>query len=104
MEIAVALLFGLILGGAAVWAVVREVVPTVERTGLDEGYLDLGEVAESFRAVRPLAEAVQTAVKGATSLSCSLGVGTCKVVSMRCARRVKYSCTATPSGGDAAGT
>jgi DNA polymerase-4 len=64
----------------AVWAVVREVVPTVERTGLDEGYLDLGEVAESFRAVRPLAEAVQTAVKGATSLSCSLGVGTCKVV------------------------
>lgn len=64
----------------AVWAAVREVVPTVERTGLDEGYLDLGEVTESFRAVRPLAEAVQTAVKGATSLSCSLGVGTCKVV------------------------
>jgi DNA polymerase-4 len=64
----------------AVWAAVREVVPTVERTGLDEGYLDLGEVAGSFGAVRPLAEAVQTAVKGATSLSCSLGVGTCKVV------------------------
>jgi DNA polymerase-4 len=64
----------------AVWTVVREVVPTVERTGIDEGYLDLGEVAGSFRAVRPLAEAVQTAVKGATSLSCSLGVGTCKVV------------------------
>ena len=64
----------------AVWTVVREVVPTVERTGIDEGYLELGEMAESFRAVRPLAEAVQTAVKGATSLSCSLGVGTCKVV------------------------
>ena len=29
----------------AVWTVVREVVPTVERTGMDEGYLDLGEVA-----------------------------------------------------------
>ena len=26
---------------AAVWTAVREVVPTVERTGLDEGYLDL---------------------------------------------------------------
>ncbi|HEY7003602.1 MAG TPA: DNA polymerase IV [Gaiellaceae bacterium] len=64
----------------SVWATVREVAPTVERTGLDEGYLDLGEVAGSFAEVRPLAEAVQTAVKGATSLSCSLGVGTCKVV------------------------
>jgi DNA polymerase IV len=64
----------------SVWAAVREVVPTVERTGLDEGYLDLGEVAESFKVVRPLAEAVQTAVKGSTSLSCALGVGTCKVV------------------------
>jgi DNA polymerase-4 len=64
----------------AVWAAIREVVPTVERTGLDEGYLDLGDVVSSFRDARPLAEAVQVAVKGATSLSCSLGVGTCKVV------------------------
>jgi DNA polymerase IV len=64
----------------AVWSAVREVVPTVERTGLDEGYLDLGEVAKDFRSVRPLAEAVQVAVKGATSLSASLGIGTCKVV------------------------
>jgi DNA polymerase IV len=64
----------------AVWTAVREVVPTLERTGIDEGYLDMGEVAASFRTARPVAEAVQTAVKGATSLSCSLGVGTCKVV------------------------
>ena len=28
-----------------VWSTVRGVVPTVEQTGLDEGYLDLGEVA-----------------------------------------------------------
>src|ERR687891_1452833 len=63
-----------------VWAAVREVVPTVERTGLDEGYLDLGEVMVRFREARALAEAVQVAVRGATSLSCSLGVGTCKVV------------------------
>jgi DNA polymerase-4 len=59
---------------------VREVVPTVERTGLDEGYLDLGEVAADFGEARRLAEAVQTAVRGATSLTCSLGVSTCKVV------------------------
>src|SRR5688500_10210751 len=65
----------------AVWATVREVVPTVERTGMDEGYLDLGEVAADFSRARALAEAVQTSVRGATSLTCSLGVSTCKVVS-----------------------
>jgi DNA polymerase-4 len=65
----------------AVWDSVRQVVPTVERTGLDEGYLDLGEVAADFGHARRLAEAVQTAVRGATSLTCSLGVSTCKVVS-----------------------
>jgi DNA polymerase IV len=63
-----------------VWAAVRDVVPTVERTGLDEGYLLLSEVARDFRDARPVAEAVQTAVRGATALSCSLGVATCKVV------------------------
>jgi DNA polymerase-4 len=64
-----------------VWDAVRQVVPIVERTGLDEGYLDLGEVASGFAEARRLAEAVQTAVRGATSLTCSLGVSTCKVVS-----------------------
>jgi DNA polymerase-4 len=64
----------------AVWSAVQEVVPTVERTGLDEGYLDLSEVAADFLAARRVAEAVQAAVRGATSLSCSLGVATCKVV------------------------
>jgi DNA polymerase IV len=64
----------------AVWDTVRQVVPTVERTGLDEGYLDLGEVAVDFGEARRVAEAVQTAVRGATSLTCSLGVSTCKVV------------------------
>jgi DNA polymerase-4 len=65
----------------AVWDTVRQVVPTVERTGLDEGYLDLGEVTSHFGEARRLAEAVQTAVRGATSLTCALGVSTCKVVS-----------------------
>ena len=64
----------------AVWTVVREVVPTVERTGLDEGYLDVGEVATDFARARAVAEAVQAAVRGATSLSCSLGVASSKVV------------------------
>jgi DNA polymerase-4 len=62
-----------------VWDAVREVVPVVEQTGVDEGYLDLGFVSE-FRRTREIAQAVQIAVRGATGLACSLGVGTCKVV------------------------
>jgi len=64
----------------AVWDSVRGIVPTVERTGLDEGYLDLGEVAPDFLRARELAEAVQTAVRGTTNLTCSLGVAPSKVV------------------------
>jgi DNA polymerase-4 len=63
-----------------VWETVRGVVPTVERTGLDEGYLDVGEVARDFLAARKVAEAVQTAVRAATSLTCALGVSSSKVV------------------------
>src|SRR6188508_436257 len=64
----------------AVWETVRGIVPKVERTGLDEGYLDLGEVAADFLRARELAEAVQTAVRGTTRLTCSLGVAPTKVV------------------------
>ena len=65
---------------SAVWAIVREVVPTVERTGMDEGYLDIGEIVSGWHEARKIAEAVQTAVRGVTRLSCSIGVGSCKVV------------------------
>jgi DNA polymerase-4 len=63
-----------------VWSTVRGVVPTVEQTGIDEGYLDVGEVAADFLEARVVAEAVQTAVRAGTSLTCSLGVAPCKVV------------------------
>ncbi|HSC73852.1 MAG TPA: DNA polymerase IV [Gaiellaceae bacterium] len=63
-----------------VWETVSGVVPTVERTGLDEGYLDVGEVASDFLRARKVAEAVQTAVRAATRLTCALGVSTSKVV------------------------
>ena len=85
-----------------VWAAVREVVPTVERTGLDEGYLDLAEVASDFRDVRRVSEAVQTAVR-ATGLSCSIGVGTCKVVAKVASdRRKPGGLTIVPPGQEAA--
>jgi len=63
-----------------VWSTVRGIAPTVEQTGIDEGYLDLGEVAGDFLEARVVAEAVRTAVRAGTSLTCSLGVAPCKVV------------------------
>jgi DNA polymerase IV len=87
----------------AVWSAIREVVPTVERTGLDEGYLGLGEVAGDFRRARVVAEAVQAAVRGATSLSCSLGAATCKVVAKVASdRRKPGGITVVRPGGEAA--
>src|ERR687885_1357138 len=87
----------------AVWSTVREVVPTVERTGLDEGYLDVGEVAADFVRARAVAEAVQAAVRGATSLSCSIGVAPSKVVAKIASdRRKPGGLTVVPAGREAA--
>src|SRR5919108_156974 len=63
-----------------VWSIVREIVPTIELAGIDEGYLDLGDVAPAFEDARALAEAVQAVVRARTRLSCSLGVASSKVV------------------------
>ena len=85
----------------AVWSTVREVVPTVERTGLDEGYLDLGELVTDFLGARALAEAVQTAVRAATSLTCSLGVASCKVVAKVASdRRKPGGIVVVPAGAE----
>src|SRR5207248_2282751 len=87
------------------WTAVREVVPTAERTGLDEGYLDVGEVAPDFARARVVAEAVQAAVRGATSLSCSLGVAGSKVVAKIASdRRKPGGLTVVPAGGEGGGT
>ena len=86
----------------AVWETVRGVVPTVERTGLDEGYLDVGEVAADFLQARKVAEAVQTAVRAATSLTCALGVSPSKVVAKIASDfRKPGGLTVVPAGGEA---
>ena len=54
-----------------VWAIVREIVPTIEQAGIDEGYLDLGEIAPAFDDARAVAEAVRAVVRARTRLSCS---------------------------------
>ena len=87
---------------ASVWDAVREVVPTIERTGLDEGYLALGEVAATFGEARAVAEAVQTSVRGATSLSAAIGVATSKVVAKIASdRRKPGGLTVVPPGREA---
>jgi DNA polymerase IV len=63
-----------------VWSLVREIVPTVEQVGIDEGYLDLEELAPDFDDARAVAESVRAVVRARTHLSCSLGVATSKVV------------------------
>jgi DNA polymerase-4 len=86
----------------AVWTAVEQVVPRVERTGLDEGYLDLGTVVTAFARARPVAEAVQTSVRAATSLTCSLGVSTSKVVcKVASDRRKPGGITVVPPGREA---
>jgi DNA polymerase IV len=86
-----------------VWDTVGEIVPRVERTGIDEGYLDLGTVVPDFARARGLASAVQTAVRGRTSLTCSLGVSTSKVVcKIASDRRKPGGLTVVPPGKEAA--
>lgn len=63
-----------------VWEIVEEVVPEVERLGLDEGYLDLGSISRSFSDAVRLAESLQKQIKRRTKLSASIGIGNSKVV------------------------
>ena len=85
-----------------VWDTIGELVPRLERTGIDEGYLDLGTVATDFTRARAIASAVQTAVRGRTSLTCSLGVGTSKVVcKIASDRRKPGGITVVPPGTEA---
>jgi DNA polymerase-4 len=86
-----------------VWSTIRETVPTVEQVGIDEGYLDLGEVAPAFDDARALAEAVQAVVRSRTRLTCSLGVATSKVVAKVASdRRKPAGLTAVRPGREAA--
>jgi DNA polymerase-4 len=85
-----------------VWSAIREVAPVVEQTGIDEGYLDLSDAAPDFLAARRLAEAIQTAVRGTTNLTCSLGISSCKVVAKIASdRRKPGGITVVPGGREA---
>jgi DNA polymerase-4 len=86
----------------AVWETVSQIVPRVERTGLDEGYLDLAGVVQRFSQARSVARAVQSSVRATTNLTCSLGVSTSKVVCKIASDRLKPSgITVVPPGREA---
>ena len=63
-----------------VWAIVREIVPTVEQAGIDEGYLDLGESRRPSTTPERSPRRSEPSFARRTRLSCSLGVATSKVV------------------------
>jgi DNA polymerase-4 len=74
-------------------AAVRAIAPQVEDHGIDEIYIDLSGVvadgaaaadqapAASAERVRSLARAIKDAVRGATGLSCSIGIAPNKLLS-----------------------
>jgi DNA polymerase-4 len=80
-----------------VWSLVRDMAPVVEQVGIDEGYLLLapGDPREQ-------AALVQLAVRARLRLSCSLGVGSCKVVAKIASdMRKPGGITVVPRGAEA---
>ena len=59
---------------------VREVFPTVEQTGIDEGYLDLAEVVDDFRQARGVARRSRSRSAARPGSRAPSACGTCKVV------------------------
>lgn len=59
-----------------VWELVGSLSPCVEQLGMDEGYLILDDPGDGA----PHAHQIQQALRDTVRLSCSIGVGTCKVV------------------------
>jgi len=62
-------------------AAVATIAPTIEDRGIDEIYIDLGDIAEETDA---LARRIKQAVFAATGLSCSIGISPNKLLSKIC--------------------
>jgi DNA polymerase-4 len=59
---------------------VRALAPEVEDRGIDEIYVDLSALAAEWAEAHDLARAIQSAVREATQLSCSIGVAPNKLL------------------------
>ena len=62
-------------------AAVAAIAPTIEDRGIDEIYIDLGDIAEETHA---LARRIKAAVFDATGLSCSIGISPNKLLAKIC--------------------
>jgi len=62
-------------------AAVAAIAPTIEDRGIDEIYIDLGDIAEETHA---LARRIKRAVFDATGLSCSIGISPNKLLAKIC--------------------
>ena len=63
-----------------VWALVRGVVPVVEQVGIDEGYLDLSDIAVTAGDARLVLGDLQARIREGTGLVASFGCGTGKTI------------------------
>jgi DNA polymerase-4 len=59
---------------------VRALAPQVEDRGIDEIYTDLSDLAGDWSGAKEIARAIQSAVREATQLSCSIGVAPNKLL------------------------
>jgi DNA polymerase-4 len=83
-----------------VWAEVHRLCARVEQVGIDEGYLDLSAVVEPG-SVRGYLGVLQTAVREATGLRCSLGAAGSKTVAKIASdRRKPGGVVVVPPGQD----
>jgi DNA polymerase-4 len=64
----------------AVFARLQAVTPQVERTSIDEGYMNIGELAPDNEAALALGERLRADIRESLGLSCSVGIAPCKFV------------------------
>lgn len=64
----------------AVFARLEAVTPLIERTSIDEGYMDIGELAPDDAAALALGERLRADIRETLGLSCSVGIAPCKFV------------------------
>jgi len=62
-----------------VFSIIEKNIPVVEKVGIDEGYLDLS-FCGSFKKAENFMTKVQKEIKRSTKLSCSIGIGSNKLI------------------------
>jgi len=62
-----------------VFTIVHERVPIIAQTSIDEAYLDLS-FCGSFKEAAGFAEKLKKEIKKKTKLTCSIGIGSCKMI------------------------